>query len=36
LHALFVMLILRAPMGSLQNWSAVREWAGQLASQFSA
>ena len=36
LHALFVMLILRAPMGSLQNWSAVREWATQLASRFSA
>lgn len=34
LHALFVMLILRAPMGSLQNWTAVREWAGQLATRF--
>ena len=36
LHALFVMLILRAPMGSLQNWTAVREWAGQLASKLGA
>jgi hypothetical protein len=30
LQAMFVMLILRAPMGSLQNLPAVRQWACQL------
>jgi len=24
------MLILRTPMGSLQNWQAVRAWAGHI------
>jgi menaquinone-dependent protoporphyrinogen IX oxidase len=32
---LFVLLILRAPLGSLQNWPAVRQWAAQLCPMLS-
>ena len=36
LQALFVLLILRAQMGSLQNLSSVREWAAQLRIAFTS
>ncbi|HEY3289616.1 MAG TPA: flavodoxin domain-containing protein [Anaerolineae bacterium] len=31
LQAMFVLLILRIQMGSLQNWPAIRQWAAQVS-----
>jgi menaquinone-dependent protoporphyrinogen oxidase len=36
LHMLFVMVILRGPFGSLQNWPAVQEWARQVGAAFAS
>jgi menaquinone-dependent protoporphyrinogen oxidase len=36
LQVLFVMLVIRAPQGSLHNWPAVRQWATNVSTAFSA